>query len=79
MNRDEYDALVALEPEAARRTGLLFARLDGTAWGQIRTAFAKALEREAWSGSKGSQLVARWHMKWHKVLNLTPRRVTPTA
>jgi len=40
-----YDALVALQPEPAQRQGLVFARRDGAAWGQIRTAFATALER----------------------------------
>jgi integrase len=45
MNRDVYDALVALEPDAARRVGPLFARRDGTAWGQIRNAFATAMDR----------------------------------
>jgi integrase len=40
INRAVYDALVALEPEQARREGLVFKRRDGAAWGQIRTAFA---------------------------------------
>lgn len=50
INRAVYDALVALEPEQTRRAGLVFARRDGAAWGQIRSAFAKALER---AGIKG--------------------------
>jgi integrase len=50
INRAVYDALVALEPEQARRQGLVFARRNGAAWGQIRSAFAKALER---AGIKG--------------------------
>jgi integrase len=50
INRAVYDALVALEPEQARRAGLVFTRRDGAAWGQIRSAFAKALER---AGIKG--------------------------
>ena len=45
INRAVYDALVALEPDQARRVGLGFKRRDGAAWGQIRTAFTKALER----------------------------------
>jgi integrase len=45
INRAVYDVLVGLEPEQARREGLVFKRRDGAAWGQIRTAFAKALER----------------------------------
>ncbi|PYM44380.1 MAG: hypothetical protein DME16_21105 [Candidatus Rokuibacteriota bacterium] len=45
INRAVYDALVALQPEPAQRQGLVFARRDGAAWGQIRTAFATALER----------------------------------
>jgi integrase len=50
INRAVYDALVALEPDQARREGLVFARRNGAAWGQIRSAFAKALER---AGIKG--------------------------
>ena len=50
INRAVYDALVALEPEQARREGLVFTRRDGAAWGQIRSAFAKALEREGIKG-----------------------------
>jgi len=45
MNADVYRALVALEPDADKRVGLLFRRRDGARWGQIRTAFQKALER----------------------------------
>jgi integrase len=45
INRDLYEVLVALEPDAARRQGLVFRRGDGAAWGQIRTAFATALTR----------------------------------
>jgi integrase len=45
INRDFYEALVALEPEPAERQGLVFTRRDGTAWGQIRTAFTTALTR----------------------------------
>ena len=45
MNRAVYEAFVALEPDAATRTGRVFRRTDGGAWGQIRTAFANALER----------------------------------
>jgi integrase len=45
LNGAVYDALVALEPDAARRQGRVFARRDGGAWGQVRTAFATALKR----------------------------------
>jgi integrase len=45
LNGAVYDALVALEPDAARRQGRVFARCDGGAWGQVRTAFATALKR----------------------------------
>jgi integrase len=45
-----YDALVAVEPDQARREGLVFARRDGAAWGQIRTAFGRALERAGIQG-----------------------------
>jgi integrase len=46
INDAVYAALIALEPDAARRVGRLFTkRTTGAAWGQIRTAFAHALER----------------------------------
>jgi len=45
MNRAVYDALVALQPDAGQRTGLLFRRSSDRAWGQIRRAFATALDR----------------------------------
>jgi integrase len=50
MNRAVYDALVALEPTSERRTGSLFPRRTGTAWGQIRTAFETALTRAKITG-----------------------------
>jgi integrase len=46
INDAVYAALIALEPDAARRVGRLFTkRTTGAAWGQIRTAFAHTLER----------------------------------
>jgi integrase len=45
MNRAVYDALTALEPDAARREGLLFKERGGGAWGQIRTAFERAVAK----------------------------------
>jgi integrase len=45
VNRDVYEAMIALEPEAAQRQGLLFQRRDGAGWGQVRTAFATALKK----------------------------------
>jgi integrase len=45
VNRAVYDALIALEPDGAKRTGLLFRRADDRAWGKIRTAFESAVER----------------------------------
>jgi integrase len=50
MNRAVYDALVALEPSSAARTGPLFRRGSGTGWGQIRTAFDTALTRAKITG-----------------------------
>jgi integrase len=50
INRGVYDALVAVEPDADRRTGRVFARRDGAAWGQIRTGFASALKRAGIEG-----------------------------
>ncbi len=45
INRAVYEALIALEPDASRRTGLLFRKRDARAWGQIRTAFETALAK----------------------------------
>jgi integrase len=42
VNEAVYDALVGLEPDAERRTGPIFKRRDGSAWGQIRTGFTSA-------------------------------------
>jgi integrase len=50
INRAVYEALIALAPEAAQRTGPLFPRRSGSAWGQIRTAFERALERAGITG-----------------------------
>ena len=49
INRAVYEVLIALEPDPARQ-GLLFKKRDQRAWGQIRTAFEKALEK---AGIKG--------------------------
>ena len=45
MNRAVYDALTSLEPEAAKRQGLLFRKRDARHWGQIRTAFESAMTK----------------------------------
>jgi integrase len=45
INRAVYDALIALESDGAKRTGLLFRRSGDRAWGKIRTAYEKAVER----------------------------------
>jgi integrase len=45
MNSDVYGALTALEPELAARRGLLFRKRNQRAWGEIRNAFAMALQR----------------------------------
>jgi len=50
VNRAVYDVLVALEPEPERRQGFVFARRDGAAWGQVRTAFTSALKAAAITG-----------------------------
>jgi len=44
INRPLYDALVALEPDPAKRQGFLF-RNGEARWGKIRTAFELALKR----------------------------------
>jgi integrase len=45
LNRDGYEALIALEPDPGKRVGWCFRRRDGSAWGQMRTAFDTALRR----------------------------------
>jgi integrase len=45
-----YDALVNLEPDEKRRTGLVFHRRDGAAWRQVRTAFTQALSKASITG-----------------------------
>lgn len=45
LNQAAGAALSALEPNAQARTGRIFKRKDGSDWGQIRTAFEKAVER----------------------------------
>jgi integrase len=46
LNAAGIGALTAIEPEPARRVGLVFKkRTSGEHWGQIRTAFEKAVER----------------------------------
>jgi integrase len=50
MNRAVYEALIALEPDPAKREGALFTRRNGSAWGQIRTAFERALDRAGIQG-----------------------------
>jgi integrase len=45
MNSAVYGTLVALQPDAAQRAGLVFRRSADRAWGQIRRAFTTALER----------------------------------
>ena len=50
LGQDAVDGLTALEPDPDRRTGLVFKRRDGQEWGQVRTAFATAMDR---AGIKG--------------------------
>lgn len=45
-----YDALLALQPSAEGRHGLVFKRKDGAAWGKVRTAFETAVKRAALTG-----------------------------
>jgi integrase len=45
INRDVYDALIALDPDEGRRAGLLFRKRDDRAWSQIRRAFEGALAK----------------------------------
>jgi integrase len=50
INRPLYDALVALEPDPARRTGYLF-KAGADRWGKIRTAYELALSRAGIQGA----------------------------
>lgn len=50
INDPVYAALTALEPDQAHRVGRVFRRVDGSAWGQVRTAFQGALTRAAIKG-----------------------------
>lgn len=45
LNKAAIAALSGLEPKPEQRTGSVFKRRDGSEWGQIRTAFEKAVER----------------------------------
>lgn len=45
LNTDAIAALIALEPNPDKRNGSVFKRANGEDWGQIRTAFEKAVER----------------------------------
>jgi integrase len=47
MNRAVYDVLMRLGPTAEERTGLVFRRRSGLAWGQIRRAFDTAVTKAA--------------------------------
>jgi integrase len=49
LNTDAIAALTALEPDPSKRSGSVFKRANGEDWGQIRTAFEKAVERAALS------------------------------
>jgi integrase len=45
LNKAAIAALTGLEPDPAKREGRVFKRRNGEDWGQIRTAFEKAVER----------------------------------
>lgn len=45
LNKAATAALVSVEPDPAKRSGSVFKRWDGSHWGQMRTAFAKVVER----------------------------------
>ena len=50
VHGDLEAALRALEPDPAKRVGLLFKKRDGRRWGQVRTAFEAALDRAGIAG-----------------------------
>ncbi len=45
MNQAVYEALTALEPDQAKRQGLIFRKASGAAWGQVRTGFEAAVKK----------------------------------
>lgn len=45
LNKAAVAALTSVEPDPAKRSGSVFKRRDGSDWGQMRTAFEKAVER----------------------------------
>jgi integrase len=51
INRAVYDALVALEPDPARRHGGLFRTRSGAPWRMVRTSFETALRRAGIRGA----------------------------
>jgi integrase len=56
VNNAVADALIGLQPDPSkRREGRVFAKRNGAAWGQVRTAFAMALKRA------GLPATWRWH------------------
>ena len=47
LNQAAIQALMTLEPDAAKRTGFVFKKRNGEFWGQIRTAFETAVKKAA--------------------------------
>jgi integrase len=45
LNKQAMAALVSIEPDPARRIGMVFKRSNGEHWGAIRTAFERVLRR----------------------------------
>ncbi len=95
INRPLYEALVALEPDPARRTGFLFKAGAGR-WGKIRTAYELALQRAGIAGAtfhtlrhtfashavmRGVSLAELRELLGHSTIGMTLRysHLSPTA
>ena len=88
LNKQAIAALVSVEPDPARRVGLVFKRSSGEHWGAIRTAFDAAVKRAAlpdfrfhdlrhtaasWLAMRGRPLVEIKEVLGHASINMTMR------
>jgi integrase len=65
LNRAAYDALRTVEADDVRRVGRVFKKRDARAWGQIRSGFAMALERDSHFVMRGGSLRALQEILGH--------------
>ncbi|HSQ92200.1 MAG TPA: site-specific integrase [Nitrospiraceae bacterium] len=87
-NKQATAALVSVEPDPARRVGLVFKRATGEHWGAIRTAFEAAVVRAAipnfrfhdlrhtaasWLAMRGRPLIEIKEVLGHSSISMTMR------